>query len=133
MFIDSVQRKTLTGDRVIIYGAGRGGEILLREILNNKKIHKQPVGFIDDDPLKTGKKIQGYPIFGTFRHLDGIVRKHHIDGLLLSIAENDPKLLERVRAFCQGQQLFLQQFSVGLKDVELKNERRLALDHTDEQ
>ena len=41
---------------------------MLREILNNKKLKLKPVGFIDDDKKKVGKKLQGYPFLGT---LDG--------------------------------------------------------------
>src|SRR6266496_35346 len=45
------------GRRVLIYGAGDGGELLLRELLNNRGIKYSPVGFIDDDPAKKGKLI----------------------------------------------------------------------------
>jgi UDP-GlcNAc:undecaprenyl-phosphate GlcNAc-1-phosphate transferase len=61
-----MKRKTLTGEPVVIYGAGRGGELLLREILNNKTLNINPVGFLDDDPLKIGKNIQGFPIRGSW-------------------------------------------------------------------
>jgi len=42
------------GTRVLIYGAGDGGELLLREILNNRDLKYSPVGFLDDDPAKSG-------------------------------------------------------------------------------
>jgi UDP-GlcNAc:undecaprenyl-phosphate GlcNAc-1-phosphate transferase len=48
---------------VLIYGAGAGGEILVRELLNNPVYCYQPVGFIDDDVGKTGKQLRGYRIF----------------------------------------------------------------------
>jgi FlaA1/EpsC-like NDP-sugar epimerase len=62
----------------VIYGAGRGGELLLREILNNKALNINPVGFLDDDPLKIGKKIQGFPILGEFDKLTELKNKHAI-------------------------------------------------------
>jgi len=41
-FIESMKRRTLRGDTVLIYGAGRGGELLLREILNNQHLNINP-------------------------------------------------------------------------------------------
>jgi UDP-GlcNAc:undecaprenyl-phosphate GlcNAc-1-phosphate transferase len=44
LFTETMKRKTLTGEPVVIYGAGRGGELLLREILNNKNAEHQSCG-----------------------------------------------------------------------------------------
>ncbi len=49
---------------VLIYGAGDGGEMVLRELENNPDWEYRPVGFIDDDPRKTGKLIHGLKVFG---------------------------------------------------------------------
>ena len=38
--------------RVVIYGAGDGGVLALREIVNNPALKRQARGFIDDDPSK---------------------------------------------------------------------------------
>jgi len=42
LFVDTIKRKTLEGQRVFIYGAGCGGELLLHELLNNNKLKTKP-------------------------------------------------------------------------------------------
>ena len=121
-FLETHKRKTLTGDKVVIYGAGRGGELLLREIINNKKLNVQPVGFLDDDPLKKGKKIQGYPILGPFDAIDGIHSRHHLNGILISFNDingNHAEALEAVKEFCANKKIHLKKFEINLQEVDL--------------
>ena len=44
---------------VLIVGAGDGGRLVLREILRNRELGLQPVGFVDDDPRKRRLRIDG--------------------------------------------------------------------------
>ncbi len=55
----TARRSVTDGRRVLIYGAGDGGELLLRELRNNRELQLSPIGFLDDDPAKSGKVIQG--------------------------------------------------------------------------
>jgi len=116
---DAMKRKALSGEKILIYGAGRGGEILLREILNNKRLRVKPVGFIDDDPLKTGKKLQGYSVLGTFDNLQSLVQQKAVTSLLISFRENDPDRLKAIHAFCTQHDLGLKQFSIHIETVDL--------------
>lgn len=68
---------------VLIYGAGDGGEILIRELLNNPAHRYQPVGFIDDDRNKTGLLIRGYRIFSR-EDLPNLISEHGISEVLVS-------------------------------------------------
>ena len=119
IFLDTVKRRTKKGKPVIIYGAGQGGEILLREILNNQNIQISPVGFIDDDVLKTGKKLLGYTVLGTFKDLEKLCEKHSVCGILKSFNHSDSGKQKKIIQFCKSRNLFLKQFSIHLKDVEL--------------
>jgi UDP-GlcNAc:undecaprenyl-phosphate GlcNAc-1-phosphate transferase len=119
-FLETQKRKTLSGDSVLIYGAGRGGELLLREILNNGNLNVNPVGFVDDDALKHGKKIQGYAILGAFDELDQIHEKHHLKGIIVSFNESQTRhkeTHESIKAFCRRHHLWLKQFKIDLIDV----------------
>jgi len=117
---DMVNRKTLAGETVFIYGAGRGGEILLREILNNKKHKIKPVGFIDDDALKIGKSLQGYPILGGFQDIERLFEKYNVSGMLISFNERESRDLGAVKAFCKIHNMFLKQFYIHLEPVDLE-------------
>jgi UDP-GlcNAc:undecaprenyl-phosphate GlcNAc-1-phosphate transferase len=119
LFSETMKRKTLSGDQVVIYGAGRGGELLLRELLNNKSHHINPVGFIDDDPLKFGKKIQGFPILGSFDHLPMLKERYAIQGVLLSFnGKANASAHQAAVRYCHQNGLFLRIFSIQLKPAE---------------
>ncbi len=121
IFLDSMGRKTLAGEKAIIYGAGRGGEILLREIVNNKAHQINPVGFIDDDPLKTGKRLQGYPILGTSRDLEPLLAQHAFGCVFISFmtAAETEAAVYSVKNFCKQHGISLRQFSISLEEVDL--------------
>jgi UDP-GlcNAc:undecaprenyl-phosphate GlcNAc-1-phosphate transferase len=114
-----VKRKTLAGDTVLIYGAGRGGEILLREILNNRKLNVKPVGFLDDNTLKIGKKLQGYPVLGSFEDIERLRKKLGVNGMLISFNHHEPEHLEKIKRYCREKDIYLKQFDIGVKDIEL--------------
>ena len=122
IFLETQKRKTLSGDNVLIYGAGRGGELLMREILNNGELNVKPVGFIDDDVLKHGKKIQGYGILGAFDDMAKIHAKHNLKGIIVSFNQSQSrhkKTHASVHQFCRQHRLWLKQFKIDLQDISL--------------
>ncbi|WP_156915745.1 glycosyl transferase [Desulfatirhabdium butyrativorans] len=121
---DAMRRNTLMGDGAIIYGAGRGGELLLREILHNPSLGLRPIGFIDDDPLKIGKNLQGYPVLGSFSDLSELREKHRIEEILVSFKEAaSEERLDDLRRFCKENGIILRRFSICLEEMEGKGYR----------
>lgn len=89
------------GRRTLIFGAGDGGELVVRELRNNPSWNKIPVGFIDDDPLKKGRMIQGLPVFGSREGLLEIISKHEIDDILLSTRKVGDEELSELKRLCK--------------------------------
>ncbi|MBW2011884.1 MAG: polysaccharide biosynthesis protein, partial [Deltaproteobacteria bacterium] len=54
--------KRVNGKRLLIIGAGNCGEKIYREIRDNASLKYNVVGFLDDHPVKIGKKIHGIPV-----------------------------------------------------------------------
>jgi len=81
---------------ILIYGAGDGGELLIREILNNPDRRYSPVGFIDDDDRKAGKIIHGYRIFD-INELPNLIRAYGIREVLISSFKVPESRLDSLR------------------------------------
>jgi UDP-GlcNAc:undecaprenyl-phosphate GlcNAc-1-phosphate transferase len=93
------RRRPITGKRVLIYGAGDGGELLVRELMNNHDLGMVPVGFIDDDPQKKGRVIHGVPVVGSWEDCSGKLRSVRAEEIVLSTAKVEParwQLVERL-------------------------------------
>src|SRR5437660_6406908 len=70
------------GKRVLIYGAGDAGELLLRELLNNRDLRYAPIGFMDDDANKHGKLIHGFRVFGGNGSFVRIITEQQVEQVL---------------------------------------------------
>jgi UDP-GlcNAc:undecaprenyl-phosphate/decaprenyl-phosphate GlcNAc-1-phosphate transferase len=117
IFIDTIKRKQLAGRKTLIYGAGRGGEILLREILNNTDLHVHPIGFIDDDIRKTGKKIQGYPVLGKLADVEQLCQKYQVEEIIVSFTDSQNDTVVHLAKICRQQELSLKGFKITLADI----------------
>jgi UDP-GlcNAc:undecaprenyl-phosphate GlcNAc-1-phosphate transferase len=93
---------SLSGKKVIIYGAGDAGEFILREIRNNKILHYEPVGFLDDDEEKTGRRIHGVAILGTRKDMEKILKTKEADELIIAMPGIGKYILEEVIAICNS-------------------------------
>jgi UDP-GlcNAc:undecaprenyl-phosphate/decaprenyl-phosphate GlcNAc-1-phosphate transferase len=105
------------GRRVLIYGAGDAGELLLRELLNNRELSYAPVGFIDDDPKKQGKVIHGFRVFGGNGMLGKIVSDHQIEQLLISTPRISDARLAEITSECEARNIELKRMSIKIENI----------------
>ena len=86
---------------VLIVGAGEGGRIVLREIARNQELDLRPVGFVDDDPLKRGLRIDGVKVRGMTSELPRILDAAEPEEVIIAIPSAPGTLRMQVVAACR--------------------------------
>jgi UDP-GlcNAc:undecaprenyl-phosphate GlcNAc-1-phosphate transferase len=86
--------------RILIYGAGDGGELALREVRNNPALDRQAVGFIDDDRAKTGTRIHGVPVLGDLERLEEVLAEQQIDEVVVASSKITGARVRQLKATC---------------------------------
>lgn len=71
--------------RVLLVGAGMTGCQVVQEVRQNPQLNLEVVGFVDDDPTKAGRKVEGTPILGQTSQLLAIAQRFKIDDVLISM------------------------------------------------
>lgn len=84
------------GRRVLIFGAGDAGELIVRDMKNNAWYGVQPIGFIDDDHSKLGRRIHNVPVLGTRNDLTSVLERYHPDEVLIAIPKADPATMRSI-------------------------------------
>lgn len=81
---EGIKKGKQRGKRTLIYGAGVGGQMLAKEIENNRDLNLALVGFVDDNPRKQKRKIMGYNVLGGVEDLDRILKTSNVQEIIVS-------------------------------------------------
>jgi UDP-GlcNAc:undecaprenyl-phosphate GlcNAc-1-phosphate transferase len=100
---------------VLVYGAGDGGELVVRELRNNPTLAREAVGFIDDDPTKEGTRIHGVPVLGGLDALESMVQGHPIGEVVVASRKIPPERLRRLEEACTAHGIAVVRASVRLE------------------
>jgi FlaA1/EpsC-like NDP-sugar epimerase len=84
------------GRRVLIAGAGNGGQAIVREIARSPKLALTPIGFVDDDPGKLGRLVEALPVLGRLSDIQQIVRDHDVAEVIIAMPSAGGKVIRRV-------------------------------------
>jgi FlaA1/EpsC-like NDP-sugar epimerase len=71
--------------RVLIVGAGSAGSMVAREMHQNPHLRMTPVGYLDDDRAKVGKRIHGRVVLGDTSSLAEVVVSHRVDEVVIAM------------------------------------------------
>ena len=95
---DAINNRT---HRALILGAGSAGATALREITYSNRYDAKIVGFLDNDPAKVKKVLNGVQVLGTDKDMERIVNEYNIDSAFIAIKNisrsNLKELIEKCR------------------------------------
>ena len=87
--------------RILVVGAGKAGAIVVREMQDNPRLGMVPLGFLDDDPLKIGKRIYGLPVLGDLAALPRWVGRYRVDEVIITMPTASGAVLRAVAESCR--------------------------------
>ena len=87
----SAGAKRGSGKRVKIIGAGDMGLTILKELEATAFSIGKPVVFVDDNPLKSGRRVEGIPIRGGCEKIPELAQKYKVDEIIYAIPSATPQ------------------------------------------
>ncbi|HJU08277.1 MAG TPA: nucleoside-diphosphate sugar epimerase/dehydratase [Rhodanobacteraceae bacterium] len=85
--------------RVLVIGAGRAGEALVRDLRRDASYHA--AGFIDDNPELRGARVHGIPVLGRLEKMPELAREAGAEMLLIAMPSADKAQMRRVVELCE--------------------------------
>ncbi len=89
------------GKKVLIVGAGRAGEMLVRDLLRDPDRTYQPAAFVDDDAKKRNKDIHGIPVSGTVDEIPAIAAHLDVELILIALPSATSAQMRRIVGVCE--------------------------------
>ncbi|MFC0137931.1 hypothetical protein CD127_10345 [Staphylococcus petrasii] len=87
----------------LIVGAGRGGSLLIRQMLRSPEMGLEPVLAVDDDPQKLKLTItEGVKVQGTINDIPNLVNKFRIKRIIIAIPTLKPERLKEINNICNS-------------------------------
>ena len=119
--------------RCLLIGAGDAGRSLAMDLLRADEFGLLPIGFLDDDPSKVGRKVAGLPVLGGTRELQAVAERELVDVVVVAIPSLPPREIRRLAVAAAAAGLgvrYLPSFGAALeRDARISDLRRLRVDH----
>jgi UDP-GlcNAc:undecaprenyl-phosphate GlcNAc-1-phosphate transferase len=115
--LDQIRVRSLeAGSPTLIYGAGKGGSAAVREMLSNPAHNLTPVGFVDDDPIRVGRQVNGYPIMSGLDGLGDAIAKTGAQAVVISSLKIPDARVLQAQAACRAAGVKLLRMNIGFED-----------------
>ena len=86
---------------VMIIGAGSAGRMIAQELIKTNEIHTKVCCFIDDNPNKWNRYIEGVPVVGNRDDILKYAEQMHIDQILFAIPTASPENKRDILNICK--------------------------------
>ncbi len=90
------------GERVLIVGTEREGEMLVRDMLRDPRRAYLPVAFVDDRLRRQGGEVHGVPVRGSLEQIPELTDSLAIDLILLAMPSVSAHQMQRLVALCEA-------------------------------
>lgn len=91
-----------SAERVIVFGAGWGGQQIVRSMLGDRRSGYLPVGFLDDDRAVRNRRISGVAVLGSRTDLAQVAEGTGAEVLVVAIRDLDLIVLREVSTAAIG-------------------------------
>lgn len=95
--------ETPAGGRALIVGAGRAGELLIRDLKRNGLF--VPVVLVDDDPRKQGQDVHGVRVRGSLDDLRKLIHFYEVKIVLVAIPSASREAMGKVVQVCNEEKV----------------------------
>jgi FlaA1/EpsC-like NDP-sugar epimerase len=99
-----INQKNSQGKNTLIIGAGDGGAMVARELLNNSSLNLTPVGFIDDNRYKQKLAVYDVPVLGRRRDIPTIGKEYLVEEIIIAIPSASGRTIREIMDICRQTQ-----------------------------
>ena len=106
-----------SGRPALVYGAGAGGALLVRVLLEDASLGLHPVGLLDDDPAKRRLRLEGVPVIGGFAQLEALLADGRIREVIVSTRALDRTRLAQAAEICKTHDVTIRAMRFALDEI----------------
>ena len=77
--------KNNDGTRILVYGGGQAGSILIREFTTSDSIKGNIIGILDDNPDIKGRYILDKKVLGSGKDLEAVIERYDIEEIIVAM------------------------------------------------
>ncbi len=87
--------------RILIVGAGNAGEMIVRNMKQDRRYDSLPAAFVDDDIAKHSKKIHNTRVIGNISEIEQAVEEVHANEILIAIPSASTTEMKKIIKYCK--------------------------------